>query len=129
MAAARAAVKDSTSSEEPIKPRSPTTIRRTGRETPIPIKTTTKRLPSSIISMTLPNNPWTSFPDSENHLEKREWALISSSLAWSYLNEWGFRVFESGGEIYRVRVGGFGSVNCYGPVSEPDREFLSESSA
>lgn len=37
-----------------------------------PISTTTNTPSSSTISVTRANNFWTNFPDSENHLEKRE---------------------------------------------------------
>ena len=43
-----------------------------------------------------PNSFWTSFPDSENHLENNECELISSSLALGYLmNELNLRLLGS----------------------------------
>jgi hypothetical protein len=50
------------------------------------MRTTTNPLSSSTISVTVEKSLWTSLPDSENHLEKREWELISISLPWGYLN-------------------------------------------
>jgi len=50
-----------------------------------PINTTTKPSSSSINSVIPLKSLWTSFPDSENHFEKREWELISNSRAWVYL--------------------------------------------
>lgn len=45
----------------------------------LPIRTTTNVCSSSTSSITLLNNLWTSFPDSENQREKSECELISSS--------------------------------------------------
>lgn len=85
MAPARAAVKDSTSSIcLEVSHLHPHLHQQLNRNLS-PISTTTKPLSSSTISVTAANNRCTSFPDSENHLEKSECELISINLPCSYL--------------------------------------------
>jgi hypothetical protein len=51
------------------------------------MSTTTNVSSSSTSSVMLLNNFCTNFPDSENHLENKEWELISKSRVCAYLGQ------------------------------------------
>lgn len=74
-----------------------------------PMRTTTNVLSSSTNSVIEANSLPTNFPDSENHREKSECELISTSFEWAYLHRG-----------VRVRERGEGRRDGDGPVRETD---------
>lgn len=69
---------------------------------------TTKPSSSSTISVTMLNSRCTSLPLSENHLEKSECELISTSLPCVYLQ----RAVRQGSSVWRATHAPLGQADC-----------------